>query len=114
MVYVGNLADAIRTLATRPEPVGGVYHVTDGDDLSVAGMVEAIATALGRPARLVPVPVAWLRTLGKLTGKVAQVERLTSPLRIDSSRLRRELGWAPPWSVAQGLAETARAYKTNR
>jgi nucleoside-diphosphate-sugar epimerase len=114
MVYVGNLADAIRTLATRSEPVGGVYHVTDGDDLSGAGMVEAIATALGRPARLVPVPVAWLRGLGKLTGKVAQVERLTSPLRIDSSRLRRELGWAPPWSVAQGLAETARAYQTNR
>ncbi|HVE11273.1 MAG TPA: NAD-dependent epimerase/dehydratase family protein, partial [Paraburkholderia sp.] len=114
MVYVGNLADAIRTLATRPEPVGGVYHVTDGDDLSVAGMVEAIATALGRPARLVPVPVAWLRGLGKLTGKVAQVERLTSPLRVDSSRLRNELGWTPPWSVAQGLAETARAYQTNR
>jgi UDP-glucose 4-epimerase len=114
MVYVGNLADAIRTLATRPEPVGGVYHVTDGDDLTVAGMIEAIAGALGRPARLVPVPVAWLRGLGRLTGKTAQVERLTSSLRVDSSRLRRELGWTPPWSVTQGLAETARAYQTAR
>jgi UDP-glucose 4-epimerase len=113
MVYVGNLADAIRTLATCEAPVGGVYHVTDGDDLTVAGMVEAIAYALGRPARLVPVPVAVLRGLGRLTGKTAQIDRLTSPLRIDGNRLRSELGWAPPWSVAQGLAETARAYKTN-
>jgi nucleoside-diphosphate-sugar epimerase len=113
MVFVGNLADAIRTLATTEAVVNGVYHVSDGDDLTVAGMVEAIAQALGRSVRLVPVPVSLLRGLGKITGKTAQIDRLTSPLRVDGRRLRSELGWVPPWSVAQGLAETARAYKTN-
>ena len=37
MVYVGNLADAIRFVATRPEATEGVYHVTDGEDLTVSG-----------------------------------------------------------------------------
>ncbi|APR35225.1 NAD-dependent epimerase/dehydratase family protein [Paraburkholderia sp. SOS3] len=113
MVYVGNLADALRVLATCEGPVGGVYHVTDGNDLTVAGMIRAIALALGRPARLVPVPVSWLRGLGRISGKTAQVDRLASPLRLDGVRLRAELDWVPPWSVAQGLAETARAYKIN-
>ncbi|WP_027780602.1 NAD-dependent epimerase/dehydratase family protein [Paraburkholderia caledonica] len=114
MVYVGNLADAIRLVATRLAPVEGIFHVTDGDDLTVAGMVEAIGHALGRPARLLPVPLAWLHGIGRLTGKTAQVGRLTSSLRVDSGRLRSELGWTPPWSVSQGLAETARAFKAAR
>jgi nucleoside-diphosphate-sugar epimerase len=111
MVYVGNLADAIRFVATYPGPIGGVFHVSDGDDLTVSGMVEAIANALGRPARLLPVPVAWLHGIGKLTGKGAQVSRLTDSLRVDCTRLRSEFGWTPPCSVTQGLTETVRAFK---
>lgn len=109
MVYVGNLADAIRLLATSTVPLDGIFHVTDGDDLSVADMIRAIADALGRPARLVPVPVAWLLGAGKLLRQTARIERLTGPLRMESVRLREELGWTPPWTVSQGLAETVRS-----
>ncbi|AUT60256.1 NAD-dependent epimerase/dehydratase family protein [Paraburkholderia terrae] len=110
MVYVDNLADALRALATASRPVHGVYHATDDDDLTVAGMARAIGVALGRPARLIPVPVGLLRGLGSVTGKVAQVDRLTSPLRMSAVRLHEELGWTPPWTVAQGLAATAHAF----
>lgn len=111
MVYVGNLADAIRLLATRPEPTEGVFHVSDGDDLTVPEMVRAIALALSRSARLVPVPEALLRGLGRATGRIAQVDRLTRPLRVDISKMRDDIGWTPPWSVAEGLAQTVRAYR---
>lgn len=114
MVYVGNLADAIRLLVTRNEPTEGVFHVSDGEDLTVPEMVRAIALAFSKPARLVPVPVPLLRGLGLLTGRIAQVDRLTSPLRVDISKLRDELGWTPPWSVADGLAQTVRAYRAER
>ncbi|CAB3760217.1 NAD-dependent epimerase/dehydratase family protein [Paraburkholderia humisilvae] len=114
MVYVGNLADAIRTLATHAGPVGGVFHVSDLDDLTVTGMIRAIAGELHRPARLWPVPVAWLRAAGKAAGKGPQVQRLTSSLRLDCTRLPRELGWTPPRSVSQGLAETVRAFRESR
>jgi len=114
MVYVGNLADAIRFVATRAEPTDGVFHVTDGDDLSVAQMIRALAQAFGKPARLLPVPASWLRATGVLTGRSAQVDRLTSPLRIDSSRLRMGLGWRPPTTVAEGIARTVRAFQEAR
>lgn len=114
MVYVGNLADAIRFVATRAEPTDGVFHVTDGDDLSVAQMIRALAQAFDKPARLLPVPASWLRAAGVLTGRSAQVDRLTSPLRMDSSRLRTGLGWRPPTTVAEGIALTVRAFQEAR
>jgi len=108
MVYVGNLVDAIGLLATNGGSLNGVFHVTDGNDLSVAEMIRALADALGRPARLVPVPVAWLLGAGKLFGQSDRMERLTAPLRMESVRLREELDWTPRWTVAQGLAQTVR------
>ena len=51
--------------------------------------------------------------MGQLTGKSAQVERLLDSLVIDSSKIRRELVWTPPFTqqrkevMEQGLAETA-------
>lgn len=114
MVYVGNLADAILLLATRAEPTEGVFHVSDGDDLSVPDMVRAIAAALSRPARLVPVPVGLLRGLGRVTGRSAQVDRLTGALRVDIAKLRDDIGWTPRWSVAEGLVQTVRAYRSER
>jgi len=114
MVYVGNLADAIRFVATRSEPTNGVFHVTDGDDLSVAQMIRALAKAFNKPARLLPVPVSWLRAAGALTGRTAQVDRLTSPLRMDSTRLRIDLGWTPPTTVVDSLARTVRAFREAR
>lgn len=114
MVYVDNLADALRALVSSPQPVHGVYHVTDNDDLSVADMARAIGVALQRPATLIPVPIGVLRGIGRATGKLASISRLTSPLRIGGERMRAELGWTPPWTVAQGLAETARAFNSER
>ncbi|KQR85493.1 hypothetical protein ASG35_27300 [Burkholderia sp. Leaf177] len=110
MIYVGNFADAIRFVATRSEPTEGVYHVTDGEDLTVPDMIRALARAFGKPARLLPVPPTWLHALGKLSGRSAQVDRLTSPLRMDSTRLRARLGWTPPVSVVDGIERTVRAY----
>ncbi|WP_231941268.1 MULTISPECIES: UDP-glucose 4-epimerase family protein [Burkholderiaceae] len=111
MVYAGNLADAIRFVATRSGPMAGVYHVTDGDDLTVPQMIRSLAHAFGKPARLLPVPPSWLHALGRIAGRSAQVDRLTSPLRMDSTRLRTDLGWTPPVSVAQGIERTVRAYQ---
>jgi nucleoside-diphosphate-sugar epimerase len=117
MVYVGNLADAIRFVATREQRTDGVYHVTDGsngDDLSVTQLIRALSHAFHQSARLVPVPASWLRAAGALTGRSAQIARLTSPLRMDSSRLRNGLGWTPPVTAAEGIVETVRAFKEAR
>ena len=81
--------------------------VSDGEDGSTSELIRRIVTSLGRPARLLPVPPALLRFAGRVTGKSAEVERLLDSLVIDSSKIRRELGWVPPFTMRQGLAETA-------
>jgi len=107
-VYAGNLADA--TIAALRQPVSGArtYLVSDGEDLSTTALIRAMAAAMQRPARLIPVPPALLRLAGKLTGRSSAVDRLLGSLVIDSSRIRRELGWTPRYTVREGLEASLR------
>jgi len=84
--------------------------VSDGEDVSTPELVRRIAAALGRPARLLPVPGSWMRFTGRLLGKGAAVERLLGSLAMDSTPIRGELGWSPPYTMQAGLAATAEWY----
>ena len=95
----------------HPAAAGQTYLVSDSEDGSTPELIRRIATSLGRPARLLSVPPALLRFAGQLTGKSAQVERLLDSLVIDSSKIRRGLGWVPPFKMEQGLAETAKWFQ---
>lgn len=112
LVFVDNLADALVHCTTDPRAVGQTFHVTDGRDLSVAELAQALATQLHAPARLVPVPVGLLRLAGRLTGRSAQIDRLIGELRLDSSHICECLGWYPPYTVEHGLLETAAWYRS--
>jgi len=108
MVYVGNLADAILACIREPSAAGQTYLVSDGSDISTPDLVSSIARALGVPQRLFPFPPSFLKLGATVIGKRDEARRLLGSLQIDSSRIRRELGWQPPYKMEQGLAETAR------
>jgi nucleoside-diphosphate-sugar epimerase len=110
LIYVGNLAHAIVACLEKPEAAGRTYLVSDGHDLSTPDLVKAIARALHVKPRLVSCPVDLLRRVASCLGRSAEVARLTQSLRVDITRIRAELGWAPPHGVTEGLAETARWY----
>lgn len=111
LVYVGNLADALAICAAHPAATGQTFLVSDGDDVSIPELVRRTAASLGVPARLLPFPAPLMRLAGALTGKSAAVSRLTGSLTVDSSKLRRELGWSPPFTMEQGLRETAKWFQ---
>lgn len=108
LVYVENLANALMQCALDPRAANRCFHVADVDDLSVAELLRAIGRHLGRPARLMSVPPGALRLAGVLTGRQAQIDRLTGSLQVDSSSIRRQLDWRQPFSTADGLDATAR------
>ena len=110
LIYVGNLVDAVIKAIDVPAAAGRAYLVSDGEDVSTPDLVRAIARALGIPPRLLPCPPAMLRLGAALTGKRAELARLTGSLQADGSRARRELDWRPRLTLAQGLAATARWY----
>ncbi|MHA1114281.1 MAG: UDP-glucose 4-epimerase family protein [Alphaproteobacteria bacterium] len=107
MIHVDNLADAIRACLAHPAAAGETFLARDGEDLSTPELVRRLANALGRRARLIPVPVALLRLAGAATGRGRVVARLVDSLAVEDSGLRGRLGWRPPKTVDQGLAETA-------
>jgi nucleoside-diphosphate-sugar epimerase len=107
LLAVANLADAIRICAEKPEATGQTFLVRDGADLATPELVRAIARALGRPARLVPVPEPLLRTAAGFPGIGGTVGRLLDSLAVDDGKLRRMLGWVPPLAMEEALAATA-------
>jgi nucleoside-diphosphate-sugar epimerase len=76
--------------------------------------VSAIAAGLGREARLFAVPRALLGAAAALTGGRARIAALYESLELDTTRIRSTLGWAPPYSFAQGVAETCRWFAAAR
>ena len=114
MIYVGNLVDAIITCATHPKAANQTYLVSDGESVSTPQLIRNIAQASGKRVLLLPFPISMMKFLAKLFGKSAAVDRLTQSLVIDSSKIRRELDWTPPFTMTQGLKATADWYKNQK
>jgi len=106
LLYLGNFVDAICLCVEHPAAAGQTFLLDDGQPVSTPELVRAVARAMGRPARLLAVPVDMLEIVGTLLGKRASVARLKGSLWVDSSLIRRRLGWTPPYSMEAGLAET--------
>jgi nucleoside-diphosphate-sugar epimerase len=110
VVSVWNLCDLICSLLRRPEAVGGIYMISDGEDISTPQLIRRLAHSMHRPVRLFPAPLGLLRVIAALTGKSAEFKRLCGSLVIDMSDTCVRLDWVPPVTLEQGLDRTARWY----
>lgn len=123
MAYVENVAAAVVAVLDA-DGASGAFFVSDQDDVSTPALIRQVARALGRPARLVPVPPVLFRAAGRAGDVVARVapfplttaavDRLLGSLAVDSSRLTREAGYRPPFTLAEGLDRTAAWYRASR
>jgi nucleoside-diphosphate-sugar epimerase len=114
LLYVGNLADALVVTATRPEAAGDTFFVTDDNDVSVADLVTRLRQVFSRPNRLLTAPLGVLRWTARLAGREDAIARLFEPLRASPAHLRSRLSWKPPFTVDEGLANTARWFAMQR
>jgi UDP-glucose 4-epimerase len=109
LLYLGNFVDAIQLCLEHPDAAGQTFLLDDGQAVSTPELIRAVAQAMGRPARMLAVPVVALEWVGILLGKRAAVARLTGSLYVDGTAIRTRLGWAPPFSMEAGLAATVAA-----
>jgi len=114
LLYLGNFVDAIRLCIEHPAAAGQTFLLDDGEPVSTPELVRALSHAMGRPARLLAVPVGVLKRVGALLGKRAAVARLMGSLYLDCSAIRLRLGWTPPHTLAQGLVATVADWQTAR
>lgn len=109
-IALDNLVDLLVACVHHPMAANQTFLASDGHDLSTTEFVRRIASAMGKPARLLRVP-SWLLQFGaKLVGKGAQADRLCGNLQVDISKARELLGWVPPVNVDEGLRATVVGY----
>lgn len=111
LVYIDNFVDALLQSAVLPQAAGQTYLVCDGEDVATPDLLRQLGAAMGRQARLLPCPTVLLKVGGWMLGRSEQMDRLVGSLQVDSNKIRRELGWLPPFTVQQGLERTAEWYR---
>jgi nucleoside-diphosphate-sugar epimerase len=111
LVFVDNLADAIRTALLYPGLRGGRFLVHDGPPPPMREVLATLRAAFGRSPLLVPVPPELLRLLLRPLG-AATFDRLAGPLVLDDAGFRELTGWTPPFGLDDGLRVTANWFKT--
>ena len=107
LVALDNLVDLIVTCVEHPRAANQTFLVSDGEDLSVSDLLRRMAAALGRPARLLPLPAVLLELAAAVLGKRDMAQRLCGSLQVDISKTCELLGWSPPVSVDEALRRTA-------
>ncbi len=110
LVALKNIVDLIVTCIDHPAAANQIFLAGDGEDLSTTELLQRLGVALGKPARLLPVPQKMLEFCLKLLGKDDVAQRLCGSLQADISKARDMLGWNPPVSVDEGLKRTAEWY----
>ena len=110
LLNVNNLVDAISVCIDHPAAAGQTYLLADEVAVSTPELARAIAAAMDRPARLIALAPGLLKFAGAMTGRRASIARLTGSLQISTDKIRRELAWRPRYTLALGLADTARWY----
>ncbi|MDR2789042.1 MAG: SDR family oxidoreductase [Candidatus Accumulibacter sp.] len=103
LVALDNLVDLLETCVDHPAAANRTFLVSDGEDLSTVDLLERLGAALGRPARLIPVPVGCLVAAATVLGRAGEIRRLRQSLQVDMRQTQATLGWTPPLTVDEGL-----------
>ncbi|MEA3544911.1 MAG: SDR family oxidoreductase [Thermodesulfobacteriota bacterium] len=110
LVALDNLVDLIITCIDHPAAANQIFLAGDGEDLSTTELLQRLATVLGKPSRLFPIPAKVLELGATLLGQRSLAGRLCGSLQVDISKSRDLLGWTPPISVDEGLKRVVDGY----
>ncbi len=119
LIYDRDLATAIVTAVTHSAATGRVYNVTDGDYHSLQQIIAAICHAQGHPPPPFAIPLLPLRLMVGILEDLCQLIGYSSPIgratlakyseeiRVDGSRIQRELGFSPVVRLQAGWQTVA-------
>jgi len=104
LLALENLSAAIETVLAAPGTLRRAVVAADPQALTIAEMIAALRSGLGRPPNVFPFPPAVLEILFRAAGREEIYQRLSGPLVADATALT-SLGWAPPLATPAGLAK---------
>ena len=98
--YVENVADAIVLAVTDERAAGRIYNVGEPFTFTMAEWVEKIGEAVGWHGRIVRIP------RGRLPEPLRWGINAEQDIVVDSSRIRRELGYAERVDIDEAIRRT--------
>jgi nucleoside-diphosphate-sugar epimerase len=122
-VHVEDLVEAILRSAISNRAVGKTYFVAESD-ADWLQLIELIGKAVGRRPHSLKIPLSLVRlsalaseVVGRLRGQAAILnldkvkEASQAAWTCDATKIRRELGWRPRWTLEEGLKQAAESYR---
>jgi len=112
---IGNVCAAVEALCERGE--NGIYPIADDEMLSTNRLIELMAEACGRKARLWHLPRGLMRFAAKvgdilhLPLNTERLGKLTEDSFVDNAALKKHLGWSQmPIRAEDGMRETLKSF----
>lgn len=103
LVGIDNLVHLIIRCIDHPAAANQVFLAGDGEDLSTTELLRGVGKAMGKSARLIPVPAGLLQFGATLLGRKAMAQRLLGSLQVNITKTCELLDWKPPYTVEEGL-----------
>jgi len=113
-IAVDNLVDAIAECVVHAKAAGETFLISDGPYLSTPQLIRKISTAFGMAPRLFYFPPSIFKKGLKFWEKKGIYDRLWGSLAVDSTKIRRHLGWQPKITVDEAIWETVQWYLTEK
>ena len=124
LVYVGDLAEALRACASSDVAIGRTYFAAHEEIVTLDAMVRAAEASVGRTSRRLTLPTSLLRLTGRVTDLVTQLTgraSLFGSQRIReiasahwvccSSKIFEDTGWRAATPIARGFPVTVASYR---
>lgn len=121
LTYIDNLVDAIWLGLTQPLPRRyNLYNVSNAEPIRLDHLLERVATAFALPLRTRRLPWPLVSGVARLLETGAHLRNGEEPLltrysagvlafsqTLDTSAIRRELGWRPTIDLEEGIRRHA-------
>ena len=113
LIHEEDVGEALRLCVVGAGPPGSYNIAGDGELTAVDLAREAGLRAIAVPQAPVQAAARLLAALPFAPPSVGWAEALASPVIMDTSKARRELGWTPRWTALDALRETLAAQRAS-
>jgi nucleoside-diphosphate-sugar epimerase len=124
VIYAGDVAEGAILAANNPAAVGKAYNLSSDGEATQQQFLNMLTDALGQPriSRHVSFRLAFAGAyLGEVIARIIRLHRsphitryavalIGRSTRFSSERAKKELGWRPHTSIAEGLRRTLDEY----
>lgn len=128
LVYIDNLIDVLIRLRNHPNLGGHIYLVADDDDITWFELVNKVKQSLSKNSKIFFLPIWVGFVLGIISDIVFKIlrrtsrptitsigaEMISSSIKVDNMKLRRDLGYSQKISFEEGFIRAIDSIKNIR